>query len=336
MIDLKEIYDKLPLPQKPSPNSFSAKAIEGYENHRIAKNRNDNPSLLILISENNQDFFIENQNLFNIKVTHNVKCEIEIDKKVSHNNFSVVSYIGQNDDVKEVFLKTCQVLIKSLGQNPSNKKIKYTVDKFIELFKAIIEPPKKSIQGLWSELFLIEQSNFPEKVILGWHSIPEEKFDFSFDKLRIEVKSSATELRTHHFSAAQLNLISDIEIIIASILVNTSVAGLSVVDLTKKINSKLDDFPKQKEKLHLLVYSILGVDFECVNEVKFDYELAKESLRFYKSKDIPKIQTVDIPKEVSNVRFTSNLINSTSIETNIDSIVLEKTISKKLKGGTNA
>ncbi len=321
MIDLKKIYDKLPLPQKPSSNSFSAKAIKGFENHRIAKNSNDNPSLLIFISESNQDFFVANQNLFNIKVTHNVKCEIETDKKVSHNNFSVVSYIGQNEDVKDVFLKTCQVLIKSLGQNPSNKRIKQTVDKFIELFKAIKEPPRKSIQGLWSELFLIEQSDFPEKVILGWHSIPEEKFDFSFDKLRIEVKSSATESRIHHFSSAQLNPINNLEIIIASILVNTSVAGLSVIDLMKKINSKLDDFPKQKEKLHLLVYSTLGIDVEKVNEIKFNYELAKESLRLYKSEDIPKIESTNIPKEVSNVRFTSNLINSKPIDSGFDELL---------------
>lgn len=324
MVDLKEIYDKLPLPQKTSPNSFSAKAIKGYENHRVAKNFNDNPSLLIFISESNQDFFIANQNLFNIKVTHNVKCEIETDKKVSHNNFSVVSYIGQNDGVKDVFLKTCQVLIKSLGQSPSNKKIKQTVDKFIELFKAIKEPPRKSIQGLWSELFFIEQSDFPEKVILGWHSIPEEKFDFSFDKLRIEVKSSATESRTHHFSSAQLNPINDIEIIIASMHVNTSVAGLSVIDLVKKINSKLNDFPKQKEKLHLLVYSTLGIDVERVNEIKFNYELAKESLQFYKSEDIPKIESTNIPSEVSNVKFTSNLINSKHLEIEIDSLLKKK------------
>lgn len=315
---------KLPLPEKPSPNSFSAKAIKGYENHRVAKNLNNNPSLLIFISESNQDFFIANQNLFNIKVTHNVKCEIETDNKVSQNNFSVVSYIGQNDDAKDVFLKTCQVLIKSLDQSPSNKKIKQTVDKFIELFKAIKEPPRKSIQGLWSELFFIEQSDFPEKVILGWHSIPEEKFDFSFDKLRIEVKSSATESRTHHFSSAQLNPINDIEIIIASMLVNTSVAGLSLIDLMNKINSKLDDFPKQKEKLHLLVYSTLGIDIEIVNEIKFNYELAKESLQFYKSEDIPKIESTNIPKEVSNVKFTSNLINSKHLEVEIDSLLKKK------------
>lgn len=324
MVDLKEIYDKLPLPQKTSPNSFSAKAIKGYENHRVAKNFNDNPSLLIFISESNQDFFIANQNLFNIKVTHNVKCEIQTNNKVSQNNFSVVSYIGKNDDVKDVFLKTCQVLIKSLDQSPTNKKIKQTVDKFIELFKAIKEPPRKSIQGLWSELFFIEQSDFPEKVILGWHSIPEEKFDFSFDKLRIEVKSSATESRTHHFGSAQLNQINDTEIIIVSILINTSVAGLSVIDLMKKINSKLSDFPKQKEKLHLLVYSTIGIDVERLNEIKFSYELAKESLRFYKSEDIPKIESTNIPREVSNVKFTSNLMNSKHLEIEIDSLLKKK------------
>ncbi|MGY5353524.1 PD-(D/E)XK motif protein [Wenyingzhuangia sp. IMCC45467] len=317
MLDLKEIYDELPLPKKPSSNSFSAKAIIGYENHRIAKDFNDNPSLLILISEKKQDFFVANQNLFNIKVTHNVKCEIETDKKINHNNFSVVSYVGQNDDVKDIFLKTCQVLIKSLGQSPSNKKIRQTVDKFIELFKAIKEPPKKSIQGLWSELFLIEQSSTPEKIILGWHSIPEEKFDFSFNKLRIEVKSSVTESRTHHFSIAQLNPVGNTKIIIASILLNTSIAGLSVFELLKKISGKLDAFPKQKEKLHLLTYSTLGVDVERVNEIKFDYELAKESLQFYNSEDIPKIETINIPKEVSNVRFTSNLINSKPNDLNI-------------------
>jgi hypothetical protein len=321
MIDLKKIYDKLPLPEKPNPYNFSAKAIKGFENHRIAKNFNDNPSLLILISEDKQDFFVANQILFNIKVTHNVKCEIETDRKISHNNFSVVSYIGQNDDIKDVFLKTCQVLIKSLGQNPSNKKIKRTVDKFIDLFKAIKEPPRKSIQGLWSELLLIEQSDSPEKMILGWHSIPEEKFDFSFNKLRIEVKSSATESRIHHFSAAQLNPINDTEIIIASILVSINVAGLSVIDLLRKINSRIDDFPKQKEKLHLLVYSTLGIDIERVNEIKFTYELAKDSLRFYNSEDIPKIESINLPKEVSNVRFTSNLINSKHIESKIDSIL---------------
>ena len=127
MIDLKKTYDELPLPTNQNSNSYSAKTIKGYENHRIAKNYADNPSLLIFISEQNQDFFIANQNLFSIKVSHNLKCEIESDENLTHNNFSVVSYIGQNEDVKDIFLNTCQVLIKSLGQRPTNKKIKQII-----------------------------------------------------------------------------------------------------------------------------------------------------------------------------------------------------------------
>jgi hypothetical protein len=321
MIDLKEIYESLPLPKNQNSNSYSAKAIKGYENHRIAKNNVNNPSLLIFISEKNQDFIISTQNLFNIKVSHNLKCEIESDGKVSQNSFSVVSYIGQNNDVKDLFLSTCQILTKSLGQSPSNKQIKYTVDKFIELFKAVKETPKNSIQGLWCELFLIEQSSFPEKLIAGWHSIPEEKFDFSFNKLRLEVKSSTSESRIHHFSSRQLNPINDTEIIIASVLVTSNVAGYSINDLLSSINKKLNNFPKQKEKLHLLVYSTLGVDIERVNQIKFDLEFAKNSLHFYQSNNIPKIQDTNIPKEVSNLKFVSDLVNSTPIDFGLDELI---------------
>ena len=127
MIDLKVIYKNLPLPKNQNSNSYSAKAIKGYENHRIAKNNANNPSLLIYISKENQDFIISTQNLFNIKVSHNLKCEIESDGKVSQNYFSVVSYIGKNSDIKDIFLNTCQILTKSLGQSPSKKQIKHTV-----------------------------------------------------------------------------------------------------------------------------------------------------------------------------------------------------------------
>lgn len=321
MIDLKEIYESLPLPKNQNSNSYSAKAIKGYENHRIAKNNVNNPSLLIFISEKNQDFIISTQNLFNIKVSHNLKCEIESEGKVSQNSFSVVSYIGQNNDVKDLFLSTCQILTKSLGQSPSNKQIKYTVDKFIELFKAVKETPRNSIQGLWCELFLIEQSSFPEKLIAGWHSIPEEKFDFSFNKLRLEVKSSTSESRIHHFSSRQLNPTNDTEIIIASVLVISNVAGYSINDLLSSINKKLNNFPKQKEKLHLLVYSTLGVDIERVNQIKFDLEFAKNSLHFYQSTNIPKIQDTNIPKEVSNLKFVSDLVNSTPIDFGLDELI---------------
>lgn len=322
MFELKEVYERLPLPSSQNPNSFSAEAIKGYENHRIAKDISNNPSLLILISEQNHDFLVKNQNLFNIQVTHNLTCEIASKNEISFNNFSVVSYIGQDDDVKDLFLNTCQILIKTLGKSPSNKEIKNTVLKFIELFRALKETPRNTIQGLWCELFLIEQSSFPEKLIAGWHSTPEEKFDFSFGKLHIEVKSSLKESRLHHFSARQLNPVNDAEIIIASILLSTNVSGLSINDLLIRINKNLRNHYKLKEKLYLLVYSTLGKDFVRVNHIKFDLEFAKNSLLFFQSDNIPKIQDVNIPKEVSNVKFTSDLVNTNPISLCLDDLLM--------------
>ncbi|WP_457618087.1 PD-(D/E)XK motif protein [Lutibacter sp.] len=321
MIDLKEIYDNLPLPKGNNLHSYSAKAIEGFENHRIGKNYLNNPSLLIFISEQDKDFYVANQNLFNLKVSHNLKCEVVLENKNIYNNFSVVTYTGQDSDIKDLFLKTSQILIQSLGRNPSNKKIKFIVGKFIELFKSLKEVPKKSLQGLWAELFVIEQSKSPEKLIAGWYSIPEERFDFSFGDLRLEVKSANSEIRKHFFSSAQLNPIGDIRIVIASILVNRNVGGVSLKEIIEKLNIKLSSYPKQMEKLHLTVYSVIGSDIDKINEVRFDYSLAKETYKLYNSTEIPKIESISIPKEVTNVKFVSNLINSRSIEITTDELI---------------
>lgn len=321
MLDLRYIYNNLPLPQKQNLNSYSAKGIKGFEKHRIGKNYLDNPSLLIFISEKDKDFLIPNQNLFNLKIAHNLQCEIELENKFTSNNFSVISYTGQDSDVKDLFLSTCEILIKSLGQNPTNSKVKFVVGKFIDLFKSLQEVPRKSLQGLWAELFVIEQSIYPEILITGWHSIPEEKFDFSFGKLRIEVKSCSSEIRTHHFSSGQLNPIDNTEIIIASLITNINAGGVSLDEIMRKIIKKLNDFPKQIEKLHLLVYSILGTDVGRINEVKFDYQLAKESFLLYDSSSIPKIQVNDIPEEVSNVKFISNLMKTKSLNLTIDELI---------------
>ena len=95
----------------------------------------------------------------------------------------------------------------------------------------------------------------------------------------------------------------------------------ALFEMVERLSNKLNDYPKQKEKLHLLVYSILGTDVEKVNQTRFDYQLAEESLQFYKSFDVPKIKNDDIPVEVSNVKFISNLANSTNIDIEIDDLI---------------
>lgn len=52
-----------------------------------------------------------------------------------------------------------------------------------------------------------------------------------------------------------------------------------------------------------------------------DIQTFKKKKSFYEGKVTRLIETTNIPKEISNVRFTSNLINSYHLETNIYTVI---------------
>lgn len=324
MLSLRKKFEALPLPKNSNEGFYSAESIEKYPNHHVAKNHLNQPCLLIFISELEEDFFIQNQRLYNLKIAHNIECEIEKEGKVECNRYSVITCLGYDIEVKVTFLSVCEVLLNSLGVTPSNRTIKHTIEKLVELFKALRDIPKKSLQGLWAELFIINQSSLPEKMIGAWHSIPEERFDFSFDKLFLEIKSSSNNLRKHHFSMAQLSPKSSNKIIIASLFVVPQSGGVTLGELLETILKRLSRYPKQKEKLLLLVSSTLGTEIAKINDLEIDYNWANESLKFFDANEIPSISLNSIPKEVSNVKFISNLENVKAINYQIDDLLRDR------------
>lgn len=152
----------------------------------------------------------------------------------------------------------------------------------------------------------IEQSKNPATLINYWHNIPEEKFDFNADKQKIEVKSSSNLERVHIFAAEQLNSTNDSQIIIASIFTKQVSNGLNVLDLLGKIDNIITE-NELKEKIYRIVSKTLGNTFEQTTKIKYDYDLAKNSLRFYRHQDISKIERINIPQRVSEVKFKSDL-----------------------------
>jgi len=307
MIGLIEEFEKLPIPSTTSKHSYSAVSIKGFENHRLAKDAQENPCLLISVSQTDGVFKVINQKLYNLLVTHNLACEILVGEKIEKQHFSVISYSGNDDELKSYFLNACEILMNSLGKSPDNEKIKRVVSKFIELFRVLNEPPRKTIQGLWAELFLIQQSSNPEELAKAWHIIPEEKYDFSMNKLRIEVKSSSVRSRVHHFSIEQLLPPSECELFVASVFVDIIAGGKTVADLLEDLIERLNGDSDLIEKLNFVTYSTLGSSIDRISSIGYDYELAKDSLKFYSSNTIPKIE--HIPDNVTEVRFKSSLEN---------------------------
>lgn len=313
MLNLRKAFDSLPLPSKADEEYFSAQPIIGYDNYRIAKNKLLQPSLLISTSKIKNDFLINNQELYNLKVRHNVICQIETQGIVSSSTFSIISYDGTDYDTKNIFLNFCETLLPSLGYTPSSRTIRQVVQKLIELFKTLSDIPKTTIQGLWSELLLINLSPVPHRMIDAWHSIPEEKFDFSYNNISLEVKSTSKQKREHYFSLEQLTPFGKATIIVASIITIRKTGGINTQTLLNRIEKKLGQYPMQREKLISLVGSTLGTSLNQIRDVEFDYNYALESLRFFDSCNIPSIASEDIPKEISNIKFTCNLENTTHL-----------------------
>lgn len=185
----------------------------------------------------------------------------------------------------------------------------------VEIFRTLSDTPTKTLQGLWAELFVMDNAKEPTTLLNYWHNLPEEKFDFNADTEKLEVKSSSTLERIHTFASEQLNPPTDKQVLIASLFVKQTTHGQSISQLANSINQKVAD-NDLTEKLFTLISKTLGNTVEQSIKIKFDYELAKNSLRFYRHQDIHKIGKINIPNKVSEVRYKSDLTELKSINPN--------------------
>lgn len=307
MIPLPSLFDNLRQPSENEDFQFSAIAIPEYTNHRIAKDKSGNPTLLLSNVNETTRAMATNLRLQNVLVLYDVNCKIQQGEVPIEKCFTAVCYIGSNMSLKRYFLKLCSTLIEHLGNTPTQEDIRREITKFTELLRLAIEPQIKTIQGLWAELFLIAESKSPSHLIQYWHSIPEEKFDFNNGEERLEVKSSANENRTHSFSLDQLNSPTGTRTLIASLFVKQTSAGRSIDELVNQISNRLTSDIHYIEKLQMQVALTLGKAIQNSMSLRFDYEFAKDSLLFFNAEDIPRIDIKTILPYVSAVRFESNI-----------------------------
>ena len=177
-------------------------------------------------------------------------------------------------------------------------------------------PPRKKIQGLWTELLVIERSYMPEILIKAWHESPTAKYDFTMGRDKIEVKSTSGETRIHHFSLDQLYPSSNSRVLVASAIVRESAQGkdgLSVRDLYDKICNKINSVDARMHMMKVIAETI-GTDMHRLNEVFFDYVEACDSLRYYNAKDVPGVDKNGVHPGVTGVGFNSDLSGVSDIQ----------------------
>jgi hypothetical protein len=321
MKDILKLFQKLKKEAPDKGDGFAFSALPKIKYHIIGISQEKQPMFFIKCDEMNSSKSID-ANLEFISVHFNRQCQL-INRKgeiVKEDIYTIITLKNDSEYLQEYFIKILIVLINSIPEKPRLKDLKIEIDKLITLFTKLSKPALKTIQGLWAELLIIEQSNNPDYLIKSWHISTTEKYDFNDGKDKIEVKSTTKDRRIHNFSQEQILPNSNSLLIISSILIIETGTGVSIFDLVKKIESRVKD---KSLLFHFneMIATTLGNDFEKSFYVFFDYQYAVDSIRHYNSLNIPTINITCIPPNINNVRFECDL---TDIKTEKKAIIKSK------------
>lgn len=316
MKTLYKIFQDLDKQSPINGDSFAIASLPSIKNHKIGISSYRQPVFFIKCDDNYTKKLLD-INLEYISVQYNRQCQLINKKnKTEDGTYTIISLKTDSEDLQEYFLKIVFLLVKNISEKPLLKDLKTEVDKLINLFNRFSKPALRTIQGLWAELLIIEQSKKPDYLIKSWHNSISDKFDFNdgFDK--IEVKSTKKNRRIHSFSLGQLTPNPNSKLVIASILTTETGIGTSIFDLVEKIEKKI----KYKDliyQLNEMIATTVGEDFEKSFDIFYDYQFAVDSIRYYKGEDIPIIPEVHIPSNILNIKFDCDLtdINAVSEKT---------------------
>jgi hypothetical protein len=217
----------------------------------------------------------------------------------------VIRCTGEDRSLHEYFLRALHPIIASLPTTPSRDDISGAVQRLVDLFRKLTAFPRKTIAGLWAELFVLARAHDPTTLLAGWHALREDRFDFAFGIDRLEVKSASGGHRIHHFALEQLRPIGQTRVLIASLLVERVEGGTSINDLVDSVRQRITD-PTLLIRLDSIVAETLGQDWRSTQQTRFDLQRAVHSLRFIEATSIPAVG-MPLPAEVSGVHFKVDL-----------------------------
>lgn len=314
--ELFKQFTELALPVNDATNVV---AIEGTC-HKLGKTAEGFPEFYI--SSDSKEGHPKSTPLEYLDVCYDSPCTICENGITQQQSFCVLSLRRTGNSLHLYFITIVLRIIDNLPTIPTSRNLAVEFDSLISIFSPSHKYDENKVKGLWGELLVIEQSSMPEMLIEAWHRNPNDNFDFTHGKDKIEVKSTASEERKHSFSIGQLNPSKSSNLIIASIIVRPSAlseTGLSVKNLFDKLQVRISS---SQTKLKLLkgIANIIGIESSSFFSLAFDYVTACDTLRYYEASTIPHINSESVPVGVSDVSFISDLKGVEALDS--DSVIV--------------
>lgn len=305
-VDLSALLQEIDISvsEQGSDLRYFVKPIPNLEQHYFGRNSAGAPSLLLSANDRSHKAPIR---LAAVEVSFSVPCNIAVvGDKTTSETLTTISCTASDRTLQGYFIHVCETLLHIVGAYPSLAQIADAVQRLVDLFQKLSGPPRRTIVGLFGELFVINSAKSPAVAVQAWRSTTDDRFDFSIAGARLEVKASSTRQRAHDFSFEQCHPPTDSVGVLVSLFAEASGGGLSMLDLVERIEQQLGGDPDLQLKLQETIAEALGRTASAAFSMRFDEDIARSSLQIYELGSIPAIRG-SLPSELSQVRFRSDL-----------------------------
>src|SRR5262249_46532948 len=219
----------------PSSDVYVARRLNARPSLRIAKDADGNPTLLIS-TKSTIKADIAPLEFRHLSFHPRCLCRVHSEgMSETIETFAVLKCTVNDGLLREYFLRCLTGSVAALSDSLTEDEVAALVTNLVELFRSIEDAPRKSLQGIWCELFLISRATRIRQAVMAWHADPKELYDFVAGKQRLEVKSTARPHRIHPFSLEQLLPLHDTRVLIASFMLEERGMGTTINDLWSEI-----------------------------------------------------------------------------------------------------
>jgi hypothetical protein len=311
---LLDLFDALiPPALTPGVAHFSAQPVPGHDAHRIGKDPEGSPCLLLHVTGGTVGSVFPPIVLSHLAVQHDVHCRISRPEQPPEEaTFTLIRCLSRDAALVAKFLDVMEVVVRTVGRASTAERVRRAVEELAELFRSLDRPPRKSARGVWAELFLMALSQDPGRLAAAWHAAPGEAFDFSEGSDRLEVKAAGGGAREHYFSLVQVHPAHGMRVLVASLLAEALAGGTPVKRLLAELRGRLATRPELALRVERIAAQSLGKSWTPALDESFDWQRAEDSLRFFEAHRIPAVPK-ELPREVSDVRFRSDLSGCASL-----------------------
>lgn len=286
------------LEQTIAPDSgFNVVPIPGHTGYRVGRGLED--SVVLLTPPEVQPDAATN--LKRISLAPRILCRVHDGNSVGDIEAGVVEFRPDEPALIDYFLGVSSALIELLGRDPQPGDVSRGMQRLLRLFAQPTRGRGNEL-GVWGELLVVVTSTDPVAMLDGWHAQVDDRFDFSAEGARLEVKTTTRTERIHQVGLAQLLPVEGCAQQLVSIMTVETDLGTSVAGLVERVRLLLAATPERQMKLLDKVSETLGSDWPQTARHRFDEAGGLASLRVLPANAVPRVDPG--PPEVLDVKLT--------------------------------